>query len=275
MTATQTRSTTHTTDHRPQSDSPPPNGRSSDGRFAKGNGFGLGNPFYRKQAEFRRAALELFTPEDVMSLLRVMLALGRQGDVAAAKVFLEYVVGKPHQAPDPDREEHHEWQLQAEAPRLGQVTELLDRAVPPDMAADALRDTLPEAAYDHLCNVFAARNGTPPTEPPAATPAAEEPPPAEQAAEPTASQRSREALRILTATLRAAVANGENGEAVERCRQVIARLTGDDGGTRTVPTADDGHPPAVSTADDGGGRGAGPGPASQTGPDGAPGPRVL
>jgi hypothetical protein len=249
-------------------------GRHSDGRFAKGNGYGLGNPFYRKQAEFRRAALELFTPEDVMSLLRVMLARGRQGDVAAAKVFLEYVVGKPHQAPDPDREEHHEWHLQAEAPRLGQVAELLGQGVPPDMAADALRDTLPESAYEHLCELFAARNGPPPLEPTAPTPQAEKPDPAEPAAEPTATQRSREALRLLTATLRAAVSGGENGGAAERCRQVLARLTGDDGG-RTVPTAGNGAGPTVLRADDGAGRAGRPDPGSRPGANGGPGPRAV
>jgi hypothetical protein len=273
MTATQTRHAPDSTNPCPQPDAPP-NGRHSDGRFAKGNGFGLGNPFYRKQAEFRRAALELFTPEDVMSLLRVMLALGRQGDVAAAKVFLEYVVGKPHKAPDPDREEHHEWQLQVEAPRLGQVKEVLDRAVPPDMAADALRDTLPEAAYNRLCEVFAARNGAPPESP--AAPADErDAEPTEQPAEPTAAQRTREAMRLLTATLRAAVSGGENGGAAERCRQFLDRLTGDDGGAPTVPTADDGRPPTVRTGDDGGGRGTRSVTPGRTGPNGALGPRVM
>jgi hypothetical protein len=273
MPATQTRHASNSANSRPEPDALRPDGRNSDGRFAKGNGFGLGNPFYRKQAEFRRAALDLFTPEDIMSLLRVMLARGRQGDVAAAKVFLEYVVGKPHRAPDPDREEHHEWQLQAEAPRLGQVKEVLDRAVPPDMAADALRDSLPEAAYNRLCHVFDNRNGAPPR-PTAA--AADEPDtePTEQPAEPTAAQRSREALRLLTATLRAAVANGENGEAAERCRQFLDRLTGDDGSARAVPTADDGPPPTVRTGDNGGGRDDGSGSPGRTGPSGAPGPRI-
>jgi hypothetical protein len=264
MTMTQTRTAPNASNSRSQPDPPPPNGRSPDGRFARGNGFGAGNPFYRRQAEFRRAALELFTPEDVMSLLRVMLALGRQGDVAAARVFLEYVVGKPHKAPDPDREEHHEWQLSAESPRLGQLTDLLGQAVPADMANDALRDSLPESAYHHLNNLFAARNGAPPAEPAAAPEAGEADPTEEAAAEPAAAQRGREALRMLTATLRAAVADGGNGEAVERWRQVAARLTGDDGSARPVPTGDDG-----------GGPGAGPGTASYAGPNGDPGPRVL
>ena len=51
-----------------------PNGRDAQGRFTRGNPGGPGNPFYRRQAEFRRAALASFTPEDVASLLRVMLA---------------------------------------------------------------------------------------------------------------------------------------------------------------------------------------------------------
>jgi hypothetical protein len=272
MPATQTRHAPNSANPRPQPDAPPPNGRNSDGRFAQGNGFGLGNPFYRRQAEFRRAALELFTPEDVMSLLRVMLARGRQGDVAAAKVFLEYVVGKPHRAPDPDREEHHEWQLQAEAPRLGQVKEVLDRAVPPDMAADALRDTLPEAAYAHLCEVFAARNGASP----AAEPQAGDAEPAGQPdAEPTPTQRSREALRLLTATLRGAVANGENREAAERFRQMLDRLTGVDGGVPTVPTADNGGGPTVSPGDNGGGQGGRPGAGGRAGPNAGSGQRVM
>src|SRR5262249_30650986 len=145
MTATQTHPTPHATAPRPQPE-PTANGRSGDGRFAPGNRFGPGNPFYRKQAEFRRAVLDLFTPEDVMSLLRVMLALGRNGDVAAAKVFLEYVVGKPHKAADPDREGHHEWQLLAEAPQLAEVAERLDNGVPADMANDATRDAVPYLA---------------------------------------------------------------------------------------------------------------------------------
>jgi hypothetical protein len=260
MPATQTRPTTPTPDSHPQSDPPPPGGRGPDGRFTRGNGFGAGNPFYRRQAEFRRAALELFTPKDVMSLLRVMLALGRQGDVAAAKVFLEYVVGKPHKAPDPDREEQHERQLSAESPRLGQLTDLLGQAVPADLANDAL----PDSAYGHLNNVFAARNGAPPVEPAPTSPEADEAEPAEAAAaEPAEAQRGREALRLLTATLRAAVAGGGNGEAVEKWRQV-ARLTGDDGGARPVPMADDGGRP-----------GAGPGTASHLEPNGDPGPRVV
>ncbi len=258
MTATQTRPAPHTTDPQPI---PTANGRDTGGRFAKGNPGGPGNPFYRKQAEFRRAVLELFTPEDVMSLLRVMLALGRNGDVAAAKVFLEYVVGKPHKAPDPDREEHHDWQLSAEALRLAGVAEQPENSVPAHLASEVTRDAVPPLAANRLEGMFDTSNAAPPVEPAAGTP--EEP-----AAAPPDGQRRREVLRLLTATLRAAVANGVNGQASEKHRQALDRLTGDNSGNRTVVTVDNGSGPTVATADNGGGTGWETGPAVPTGPVG-------
>jgi hypothetical protein len=223
MTATQT-----------QQAPPPANGRDTSGRFVKGHAGGPGNPFYRQQAEFRRAVLELFTPEDVMSLLRVMLALGRNGDVAAAKVFLEYVVGKPHKAPDPDRIEHHEWQLAAEAPRLADVTELLDNGVPADLANDATREAVPHLAANRLDEVFDSLNPAPPAEPAAAVP--EE----SAAAPPPEARQDREALRLLLANLCAAVANGANGQVPAKFQQPRDRLTGDNGDHRDGVTGDNG-----------------------------------
>jgi hypothetical protein len=252
---------------------PTANGRDTNGRFTKGNAGGPGNPFYRKQAEFRRAVLELFTPEDVMSLLRVMLALGRNGDVAAAKVFLEYVVGKPHKAPDPDRAEHHEWQLAAEAPRLADVTELLDNGVPADLANDAIRDAVPHLAVNRLDEVFDTLDAAPPSEPAATEGTGDNGAPAAEVAEPSASQRNQEALRLLTANLRATAANGVNGGHLETYRRTLARLTGDNGANRTVSTADNGHGSTEATADNGPRADCWPPLASRNGPAGTAGPR--
>jgi hypothetical protein len=220
---------------------PTANGRDTNGRFAKGNAGGPGNPFYRKQAEFRRACLELFTQEDVMSLLRVMLALGRNGDVAAAKVFLEYVVGKPHKAPDPDREEHHEWQLLTEAPRLDDVTELLDNGVPADLANDATRDAVPHLAVNRLEGVFDALDAAAPPEPVATEVTEDNGAPAAETLEPSASLRHQEVLRLLTANLRAATANGVNGERLEQYQRTFAHPTVDNGHEATEATADNDH----------------------------------
>jgi hypothetical protein len=54
---------------------------------------------------------------DILSVLRVLLGLARSGDLAAIKLFLEYTVGKPSAAVDPDQVDLHEWQLQRQTPR--------------------------------------------------------------------------------------------------------------------------------------------------------------
>ena len=67
---------------------PVPSGREPDGRFAKGNSGGPGNPFARRVAALRQAALESVTPDDMRAIMAMLTALARDGDVAAAKVVL-------------------------------------------------------------------------------------------------------------------------------------------------------------------------------------------
>src|SRR5689334_4080008 len=86
-------------------DAPTDTGRDSQGRFAKGNPGGPGNPYYRRQAELKRLLLESVTDADVQSVMQVLLSLARGGDLAAIKLFLEYTVGKPAKEVDPDKEE--------------------------------------------------------------------------------------------------------------------------------------------------------------------------
>lgn len=79
-------------------DKPASNGRLPDGRFGLGNPGGRGNPNARKMYELRRALVDAATPKVVAGLGRKLAMLGLQGDVQAAKLYLEYVVGKPPQA---------------------------------------------------------------------------------------------------------------------------------------------------------------------------------
>jgi hypothetical protein len=74
-------------------------GRSRDGRFARFNRHGLGNANARKMYELRQALLEAATAEQVRAVTAKLyeLALG-EGDVQAAKIFLEFTCGKPVQA---------------------------------------------------------------------------------------------------------------------------------------------------------------------------------
>jgi hypothetical protein len=77
---------------------PGPNGRSPDGRFALGNQAATGNPINRRMKELRRALLDSTSPEDVKAVGQTLWELATGGDVQAARVWLEFVIGKPPQA---------------------------------------------------------------------------------------------------------------------------------------------------------------------------------
>jgi hypothetical protein len=74
------------------------NGRLDGGRFAPGHQFAKGNPNARRMYALRKALLDSAGPDDVRRVGKKLLDLAEGGDVAAAKVWLEYTVGKPPQA---------------------------------------------------------------------------------------------------------------------------------------------------------------------------------
>ena len=77
---------------------PSPNDRTLDGRFAPGNAISQGNLGNKRMKELRRALLECATEEKVKAVEESLHELAVGGDVAAAKVWLDHVVGKPVQA---------------------------------------------------------------------------------------------------------------------------------------------------------------------------------
>jgi len=77
-------------------------GRASDGRFAKGNQFGPGNPFARKCAAFRAALMDTITEQDIKDIAAKLRDDAKAGDKAAVKLLFQYVIGKPQPAVDPD-----------------------------------------------------------------------------------------------------------------------------------------------------------------------------
>lgn len=67
--------------------------RSPGGRFAPGNKGGPGNPHAATVGRYRAAILKCCTPEDVVDVFRAMMDKAKAGDVAAAKVVLDRVLG--------------------------------------------------------------------------------------------------------------------------------------------------------------------------------------
>jgi hypothetical protein len=70
------------------------NGRDSRGRFGPSNAYGKGHAGHKRMAELRGAVLEAATPEILFALTRTLAKLALEGDVAAARLLLEYSCGK-------------------------------------------------------------------------------------------------------------------------------------------------------------------------------------
>jgi len=134
-----------------QAGAPLPNGdngagkgsREADGRFAKGNPGGPGNPFARRTAALRRAFCEAVTEEDIWLLARQLLVKAREGDLTAAKVLFAYTIGKPVDAVDPDTLDLDEWQLFLRNPADIQEMVRVLHGMPTSLACTLLRLMLP------------------------------------------------------------------------------------------------------------------------------------
>ena len=73
-------------------------GRNGRGLFAPGNKIAKGNLLARRMAELRRLALETETPEQVSRVFVKLRELALEGDVAAARTYLTFTIGRPPQA---------------------------------------------------------------------------------------------------------------------------------------------------------------------------------
>src|SRR2546423_13779951 len=93
-------STPRPADHAAQT---PTSGHDANGRWAKGNPGGPGNPFARRVAALRKVIINRLTEEDLLAITEALLAKAKQGSVGGAKLLLAYGIGKPASAPDPDR----------------------------------------------------------------------------------------------------------------------------------------------------------------------------
>jgi hypothetical protein len=77
-------------------DNPSPagaNGRSPNGRFSPGNAFGRGNPLAKKAQQFRTALSRAATVADVKAIAKKMIELAKAGDIQAAKLVFDRLIG--------------------------------------------------------------------------------------------------------------------------------------------------------------------------------------
>jgi hypothetical protein len=79
-------------------------GRDALGRFTPGNcaAVGRSQPFATQAAALRRAFYEAVTPEDLRALARRLITQAKEGNLAATKLLLLWLLGKPGEAVNPD-----------------------------------------------------------------------------------------------------------------------------------------------------------------------------
>ena len=109
-------------------------GRDARGRFTKGNKGGPGNPFARKVAALRRAMVNFVSEDDLKHIVFVIKMRAEGGDMAAAKLLLQYVIGKPTETVDPDRVDIDEWEKLQEQARPAQEMSAIMDGVPAHLA---------------------------------------------------------------------------------------------------------------------------------------------
>ena len=76
------------------------NGRKTNGQFAKGNKFGTG----RKISELRKAFLDAVTEDAMKDFALALIERVKTGDVKAAELVLPYLIGKPMEPEDLQKE---------------------------------------------------------------------------------------------------------------------------------------------------------------------------
>jgi hypothetical protein len=79
-------------------------GRDTLGRFTPGNRAAVGRsqPFATQAAALRRAFYEAVTPADLQALARHLITQAQGGNLAATKLLLLWLLGKPGEAVNPD-----------------------------------------------------------------------------------------------------------------------------------------------------------------------------
>ena len=112
----------------------PASGHEPNGRFAKGNPGGPGNPFARQVAALRKVIMNRVTEQDLLAITEALLAKAKEGSVGAAKLLLAYAIGKPASSPDPDRLDGQE--LKHFKDQVETVNEVHELAVEVGRAAD-------------------------------------------------------------------------------------------------------------------------------------------
>ena len=71
------------------------NGRDEHGRFLPGHAGGPGNPYAKQVAKLRSGLLGAVTEDDIREIVQKLIAMAKEGDIAAAREVLLRTLGRP------------------------------------------------------------------------------------------------------------------------------------------------------------------------------------
>ena len=86
-------------------------GRESNGRHAKGNRGGPGNPFARQVAAFRACLVNCVTQDDFTLIVYRLVERAQYGNLQAIKLLFSYLLGTPKPVVEPDELDPNEMHL--------------------------------------------------------------------------------------------------------------------------------------------------------------------
>jgi hypothetical protein len=141
--------------------------RESNGRFAKGNRGGSGNPFARQVAAFRTCLINSVTQDDFKAIVEQLLEQAKDGEIQAIKLLFLYLLGTPKPVVEPDELDLNEMHL---AHQTAQAAEALQKTAP---AKPTANDTPP--LPDGLDERPTADKPEAPPAPPASAPSTNRP----------------------------------------------------------------------------------------------------
>jgi hypothetical protein len=122
-------------------------------RFDVGIPGGPGNPFGRHIAHNRQLMHAYFTTDKVLALFGKLESMAMEGKVGAHRTLLQYLVGKPLPAVNPDRVNHEEWEMRRELPHPEEV-EMQTQASVPHVAALIMQREVDVAKIQRLERQF-------------------------------------------------------------------------------------------------------------------------
>jgi hypothetical protein len=151
-------------------DAPTTKDRAPDGRFAKSNPGGPGNPFGRQTAALRAALINGVTERDIQDILNILLLNAKGGHLPTIKFLFAYVIGKPKPVVEPDTLDLQEMQMLQQSALPSEALESLCGQLPLDFQVQLTRfsqaDNATAAVQTTLDNAPAAAAPPPQTPPP-------------------------------------------------------------------------------------------------------------